>query len=75
MQKLVILIMKSLYGVQIRKDIIELYECKSENWMQTEYDDNILDSWKLPIGNYIVNCKKDDRLDDNNDDKKHCLVI
>ena len=30
MQELVKLIMNSLYGVQIRKDINESYSCKSE---------------------------------------------
>ena len=35
--------MISLYGVQILKDIIESYKCKSELWMETEYDDNVLD--------------------------------
>ena len=39
MQKLVKLIMNSLYGVQIRKDIDQFYKCKSEHWMQTEYDE------------------------------------
>ena len=38
MQKLVKLIMVSLYGVQIRKDIDESYSCKSETWMKTEFD-------------------------------------
>ena len=37
--------------------------------MKTEYDDNVLDYWKLPIGNYIVKIKKDDGLDDDNDVK------
>ena len=35
MQSLVEFFMISLYGVQIRKIIDELYECKSEQWMQT----------------------------------------
>ena len=37
--------------------------------MQTEYDDNVLDYWKLSNGNYIVMMKKDDGLDYNNDKK------
>ena len=36
MQLLVKLIMNSLYGEQIRKDITFSYECKFENWMMTE---------------------------------------
>ena len=60
MQRLVNLIMNSLYGVQIRRGINESYYCKSENWMKTEFDENVLDYWKLPNGDYIVKMKKDD---------------
>ena len=35
--------------------------------METEYDDNVLDYWRLPNGNYIVKLKKDDGLDGDND--------
>ena len=70
MQGLVKLIMNSLYGVQIRKDINESYSCKSETWMKTEFDENVLDYWKLPNGNYIVKMKRDDGLDDDYDIKK-----
>ena len=69
MQGLVKLIMNSLYGVQIRKDINESFYCKSETWMKTEFDENVLDYWKLPNGNYIVQMKKDDGLDDDCDIK------
>ena len=58
MQKLVILILVSLYGVQIRKDIDQSYKCKSQHWMETEYDENVLEYWKLPNGSYIVKLKK-----------------
>ena len=43
MQGLVNLFMNSSYGVQIRKDINESYYCKSETWMKTEFDENVLD--------------------------------
>ena len=66
MQKLIKLIMNSLYGVQIRKDIDQSYKCKSQHWMETEYDENVLDYWKLPNGNYIVKFKKDDGLESDN---------
>ena len=69
MQGLVKLIMNSLYGVQIRRDINESYYCKSETWMKTEFDENVLDYWKLPNGNYNVRMKKDDGLDDDCDIK------
>ena len=41
--------------------------------MQTEYDDNFLDYWKLPNKNYIVKFKKDDGLDDKNNLKNTLL--
>ena len=43
MQRLVKLTMNSLYGIQLRRDINESYYCKSETWMKTEYDENVLD--------------------------------
>ena len=46
MQGLVKLIMNSLYGVQIHRNINESYGCKSETWMKTEFDENVLDYWK-----------------------------
>ena len=69
MQKLGKVILFSLYGVQIRKDIDQSYKCKSQHWMETEYDENVLDYWKLPNGNYIVKLKKDDGLEGDNDVK------
>ena len=38
--------------------------------METEYDENVLDYWKLPNGNYIVKLKKNDGLEGDNDVKK-----
>ena len=49
MQSLVKLIMNSLYGVQIRRDIDEFYKCKSQHWMETEYDENVLNYSKLQM--------------------------
>ena len=51
MQGLVKLIMNSSHGVQIRKEINERHYCKSKTWMKTEYDENVLDYWKLPNEN------------------------
>ena len=56
--------MNSLYGVQIRRVFDESFYCKSETWMKTEFDGNVLGYRKLPNGNYIVTMKKDDGLDD-----------
>ena len=69
MQGLVKIFMNSLCVVQIRKDINESYSCKSETWMKTDFDENMLDYWKLPNGNYFVKMKKDDGLDDDCDFK------
>ena len=55
---------KSLYGEQTRKDIEEIYECKSEAWMMTEYDERVLDYQKINYGNYIVKMKDDTGLED-----------
>ena len=47
MQLLVKLLMKSLYGENIRKDIEERFACKSEAWMMTECDELLKDYWKI----------------------------
>ena len=47
-QELVTLIMNSLYGVQIHRVFNESYYCKSKTWMKTEFDENVLDYWRLP---------------------------
>ena len=69
MQRLVNLIIISLYGIQIRKDNSESFYCKSETWMTTEYDENVSDYWKIPNENYIVKMRKDEALDDDGDIK------
>ena len=68
MQGLVKLIMNSLYGVQIHKDIDRSYKCKTQHWMETEYDENVLDFWKVPNRIHIRK-KKDDGLNGDNDVK------
>ena len=69
LQGLVKLNMNSLYGVQIRRDFNESYYCKKETWMKTEFDENTLDYWKVPNGNYTIKMKKDDGEDDDCDVK------
>ena len=69
MHRLAKVIMNSLCGVQIRKDIDQYYKCKSQHGMETEYDEYVLDYCKLPNGNYIVKSKKDDGLEADNDVK------
>ena len=64
MQLLVKLIMNALYGEFLRKEILESYECKSEMWMMTEYDERVIDYQKINNGNYIVKMKDDEGLQD-----------
>ena len=64
MQLLVKLLMNSLYGEQIRKDIEEKFACKSELWMQTEYDERVKDYWKISNINYIAKMIDDPGLED-----------
>ena len=64
MQLLVKLLMNSLYGENIRKDIEETFACKSETWMQTEYDERVKDFWKISGNNYIVKMFDDVGLED-----------
>ena len=60
MQLLIKLILNSLYGEQIRKDIEESYQCKSETWMMTEYGEKVLDYQKINYGNSMVKMKDDE---------------
>ena len=64
MQLLVKLLMNSLYDENIRKDIEEKFACKSEMWMQTEYDERVKDYWKISSINYIVKMIDDAGLED-----------
>ena len=64
MQLLVKLLMNSLYGESIRKDIEEKFACKSEAWMMSEYDERVKDCWKLSGFNYIVKMIGDAGLED-----------
>ena len=61
-QLLVELIMNSLYGGQISRDIEESYQSKPEMWMMFEYDERVLDYQKVNYGKNIVRKKDDDGL-------------
>ena len=50
MQGLAKPIMNNLSGKNVRNDIAEEYEIKSKYWMQTKYDENMLNYWRLPGG-------------------------
>ena len=38
--------------------------------MKTEFDENVIDYWKLPNGNYFKKMDEDDGLDEDCDNKK-----
>ena len=54
--------MTALYGEFLRKDITESYQCKSEAWMMSEYDERVTDHQKTNHGIYIVKMKDDEGL-------------
>ena len=56
--------MNALYAEFLRKDITESYQCKSETWMMTEYDERVLDYQKINYGNFIVKIKDDEGIED-----------
>ena len=62
MQILVKLIMNALYGEFLGREILESYQCKSEAWMMSEYDERVLDYQKVNYGKYIAKMKDDERL-------------
>ena len=64
MQLLVKMIMNSLYGEQIRKDVEGSFECKSEHWMLTDYVERVFDYQKINYGSYIVKLEDDVGLQD-----------
>ena len=58
------------YGGCIRCDIHDVLRCVSETWMKTEYDDRVKEYIPLKNGNYLVNIKDHDGVDDNGISKK-----
>ena len=66
--------MNSYYGVQFRRGINESYNCISEHWLNTEFDNNVLDYRKLSNGSYTVKMKEDNGLDDDCDNKNVLLL-
>ena len=64
MQLLVKLLINSLYGEQIRKDIEEKLACKSLVWMMTEYDERGIDFSKKSAIKYFVKMFDDAGLED-----------
>ena len=56
--------MNSFYGEFLRKGVLESYQCKSEMWMITEYDERVLEYQKIIHRNYIAKLKGDEGLED-----------
>ena len=69
------LFLNALFEIQIRKDFIEPFKCNSQHWTETEYDDIVLDPWKLTKGKFIVKMKKEDELESDNDLKIHYVLV
>ena len=60
MQRLPKPIKKSPNGENKRKDIEQKKTCKTEKWMLTEYNERVLDCWKMAKGNYTNKLKQYD---------------
>ena len=73
MQTLVKLLMNASFGIQVGMESEEFYEWKRQHWIETEYNHNVSDYWKLPNGNYIVKLKEGDGLDGEIDRKNTLL--
>ena len=54
MQLLVKILMNSLHGEIIRKDIEESFARKSEYWMMSEYDERVKGYWRISHGFYML---------------------
>ena len=63
MQRLVKLHFKAFFNENIRKAFIEEQCSKSEFWMSTEYDETILEYWKLANGKYMFKLQQNEGLD------------
>ena len=75
MQILVKLLMNSLYGENIREDIEEKFDCESEAWMMTEYDESVKEYWKISGINYIVKMNDDAGLEDEKKIKYYAFTL
>ena len=56
--------MNSFYGEQIRKNVEEKFACKLEVWMMTEYNERVIDYWKISGVKYIVKMIDDAGLEE-----------
>ena len=58
------MVLNSLFGKIIRKDIEERFACKSDYWMMREYDERVKHYWRISHGNYIAKMVDDKGLAD-----------
>ena len=64
MHLMVKLLMISLCAENIRKEFEESFDCKSEYWLMSEYDERVKDYWRKSHGNWIVKLIDDKGLED-----------
>ena len=64
MHLMVKFLMISLCAENIRKEFEESFDCKSEYWMMSEFDERVKDYWRKSHGNWIVKLIDDKGLED-----------
>jgi hypothetical protein len=69
MQTLVKLMLNSLYGKTIQKDINKEVHIWSEATLREKFDERVVDYSRLPCGKYIVELKEEDGVDVEEDKK------
>ena len=63
-QLLVKLLLNSLYGERIRKNMEENFAYISQDWMMSEFDEKVRDYWKIGFGEDIVKMTDDAGLEE-----------
>ena len=75
-QFLLKLLLITLYGEQIRKDIKEKFVCESEDWMiLSEYDERVKNYWKISHCFCFVKMIDDKGLEDEVKISIPCLFV
>ena len=54
----------SVYGENIRRDVINQYSCVTEKWTRENYDNQFKEWWPRKNGNLIVKLEDDASVDD-----------
>ena len=69
LEKLIPLIMKSLFGDTLGKDVNSKHGIKTERWMWTKIDVGVIENYKLAIGGFIIQSKNDEAVEDDESSK------